>query len=423
MPRTIDPESLADLLAPGRRVYAPGVAGESPLLVAALRAAPEACRGVVFTGVWLPGINRIDYAGLHDEAKAEVYFVGPDQRPSFAAGRTAYFPLSYHAVYRRFEEAPGPDLALLHVSPPDAEGYCSLGLANDFTPAVLARAHRLLAHVNPAMPRTNAAATVAYEALDVVIEADGPLLTESPSATGSLSPGDAFEAIAGHLARLVRDGDTLQLGIGQVQSVLAAFRDRRDLAVHAGIVGDGLLTLATSGALADRPAAVTTGVAYGSEELYRFVADNPRVRFAPVGYTHDIGTLRAIPRLVAINSVIEVDLLGQANAESVDGRQISSAGGITDFLRGARLSPGGLPIVALQATARRGTVSRIVAELPAGTPVSVPRGDIGLVVTEYGVADLRGRSVDARAEALIAIAAPKFRDGLQEAWRDRRRRL
>lgn len=418
MPRSIRSQELPALLAPGLQLYAPGVTGESSVIVDALRAAPEASDGVTYTGVWLPGINRVDYASLHPEARAEAYFMGPDQRPSFEAGRTQYFPLSYYQIYRRFLEGPAPDMALLHLSSPDVDGRCSLGLANDFTPAILGRTPRLIAHINPAMPRTLGAAKVAYDDLEAVIEAETPLLTEPPdAATG----GGGFEAIARHLSGLVRDGDTLQVGIGRVQSVLAEFADRRDLLVHAGIVGDGVMALARAGALADRPGAVTTGVAYGSPELYRFAAEDGRVRFAPVGYTHDTATLRAIPRLVAINSVIEIDLLGQANAESVDGRQISSAGGITDFLRGARLSDGGLPIVALQATAKRGSVSRIVPQLPAGAPVSVPRGDIGLVVTEYGIADLRDKSVDGRAEALIGIAAPDFRAGLTEAWAERRR--
>jgi acyl-CoA hydrolase len=417
MPRSMSQAGLPAALEPNLRVYAPGATGESPVLTEALRAAPEASRGVTYTGVWLPGINHVDYASLHPEARAEAYFMGPDQRPSFEAGRTQYFPLSYYQIYRRFLEGPAPDLALLHLSSPDVDGRCSLGLANDFTPAILGRTPRLIAHINPAMPRTMGAAKIAYDDLEAVIEAEAPLPTEPPGA----ATAGGFEAIARHLSGLVRDGDILQVGIGRVQAVLAGFADRRDLLIHAGIIGDGVMALARAGALADRPGAVTTGVAYGSPELYRFAAEDGRVRFAPVGYTHDTATLRAIPRLVAINSVIEIDLLGQANAESVDGRQISSAGGITDFLRGARLSDGGLPIVALQATAKRGSVSRIVPQLPAGAPVSVPRGDIGLVVTEYGIADLRDKSVDGRAEALIGIAAPDFRDELAEAWAERRR--
>jgi acyl-CoA hydrolase len=181
-----------------------------------------------------------------------------------------------------------------------------------------------------------------------------------------------------------------------------------------------VLRLVEAGALADRDGAITAGVAWGSEALCRFVADNPRVRFAPVGETHAIGTLGAIERFVAINSVIEVDLLGQANAEMVRGRQVSSAGGITDFMRGARLSPGGLAIIALPSTTKGGTVSRIVAHLGEGSAVSVARADMQVVVTEHGIADLRDKPVDARAEALIAVAAPAFRDGLAAAWRERR---
>ncbi len=417
MPRTIAPAEVAGLLKPDLAIYAPGAAGESPLLVDAIRAAPDASADVRFIGVWIPGINRVDYAGLHPTARSTAFFVGPALRDSFAAGRIDYVPLSYHATYAYLRDHARIDLALLHVSLPDAEGRVSLGVANDFTPAIVNKAAIKVAHVNPSMPRTAGAATLSLADLDYVCEEACPL-------QGTQAKEDAvFSAIGEHVATLVEDGDTVEVGVGGVQGVVSRLGGKRNLTIHAGLISDAVLSLTEAGAIADRPGAITTGVAWGSERLYAFVAEDPRVRFAPVGWTHDVGTLRAIRRFIAVNAVIEVDLLGQANAEMIGGRQISSAGGITDFMRGARLSPGGLAVVALPAAARGGSVSRIVPCLEPGTAVSVARGDMDVVVTEFGVADLRTASVDRRADALISVAAPQFREDLRAAWHARRHRM
>lgn len=416
MPKPIAAADVPGLLRPGMTVYAPGLAGESPVLVAALRAAAEACAGVRFVGVWLPGINRVDYAGLHPQARATAFFVTRDMASSFAAGRIDFRPLSYFETFRYLRDLLPIDLAILHTAPPDAAGELSLGVANDFTPAILAKARREVAFVNRQMPCTRGA-RVPLAAVDWIVEADAPLPDD----------GDAddpvFDAIGGQVAGLIGDGDTLEVGVGRVQRVFGALAGIRDLRIHSGAITTPLLRLAAASGLAETQDAITAGVALGSEALYRFVRDDPHVRFAPVGWTHDIATLAAIPRFVAINSVIEVDLLGQANAEMIGGRQVGASGGLVDFMRGARASPGGRAIVALPATAKGGTVSKIVAALPTEGAVGVARGDMDKVVTEYGVADLREADVDARAQALIAIAAPAFRDELARAWADRRKRM
>lgn len=416
MPKSLAPSELPGLLRPGLCVYAPGLAGESALIVDALRSQPEASAGVRYLGVWLPGINRVDYAGLHPDARSTAFFVYPNLRDSFAGGRVDFLPLSYFSVYAYLRDRATIDIALLHVSPPGEDGLCSVGVANDFTAAILPKARVKVAHVNPCMPRTRGAATVAFDDLDYVIEENHPLLSDEPGSDPD------FDAIGRHIGDVLPDGATLEVGVGRVQNVFAAFTSKRNLKLHTGAITTPVLSLAEAGAIAERADAITTGVALGDDAFYDFVADNPIVRFAPVGWTHDIATLRAIERFVAINSVIEVDLLGQANAEMVGGRQVSSAGGITDFMRGARLSPGGFAVVALPSTARAGTVSRIVPTLADGSAISVARGDMELVVTEHGVADLRNTSIDARAEALIAVAAPQFRDGLSASWHERRKR-
>ncbi len=417
MPRWINADDLPGLLQPGMTVYAPGLAGESAVFVDALKAAPDAAAGVTFVGVWLPGYNRFDYASLHEDARAITVFVSPHLHDSFAAGRLRYRPLSYFETYRWLAGAEEIDLALLHVAPPDPDGAVSLGVAWDFTPAVMKRAKLRVAHVNPALPRTRGVARLHWDDLDCVVDTEGPVAGTSDR----VEP--AFAAIGRHLAPLIADGATLEVGVGRVQGVLDALRDHRDLAFHSGAITPPVQRLAEAGAIRGDRNAITAGIAWGDGGFYRFCGADPRVRFAPVGWTHDIGRLREIPTFIAINAVIEVDLLGQANAEMIDGRQVSSAGGITDFMRGARLSAGGFSVVALPASARGGAVSRIVPALPQGTAVSVARADMEIVVTEHGVADLRGLDVDARAKALIAVAAPPFRDDLARSWTERRRRM
>jgi acyl-CoA hydrolase len=418
MPASIAAEAWPALLRPGMTVYAPGCGGQSAVLLAALAAAPARAAGVTFTGVWIPGVNRFDFAGLDPAARSRLFFLAPEFRESFARGRADYLPIPYSAIYPLLERTP-IDLALLQVSPPDENGECSLGLAADFTPAVMHRAALRLAHVNPAMPHTAGAPKIALAALDYIVDATSPLLTYD---TGGL--GGAFEAIGRNIASLIEDGDTLQFGLGQVQgAVLRALADKRNLRIHSGMISDPVLDLIDAGALLPVPGAITTGVALGSAALYERAARDPRFRFAPVSFTHDIATLRAIPDFVAINSTIEIDLLSQANAEMMGGRQLSGAGGLVDFLRGARAAKNGRAILALQSTAKGGSVSRIVAQLDKGASVSIARGDVDIVVTEHGIADLRGRGIDQRAEALIAIAGPAFREELAAAWHAMRKTM
>lgn len=418
MPATIPAHAWPDLLRPGMTVYAPGCGGESPVLLEALRAKPACAASVTFTGVWIPGVNRFDFAALDETARARLFFLAPEFRESFAAGRADYLPIPYSAIYPLLERTK-IDIALLQVSAPDERGDCSLGIAADFTPAVMGHAKWRVAHVNPAMPRTTGAPTIPFAALDYIVEATSPLLTYD---TGGI--GGAFEAIGCNIASLIEDGDTLQFGLGQVQgAVLRALAAKRNLRIHSGMISDPVLGLLDAGAVENAVGAITTGVALGSPALYERAANDRRFRFARVAFTHDISTLRAIPNFVAINSTIEIDLLSQGNAEMMGGKQVSGAGGLVDFLRGARLAKNGRAIVALQSTAKGGTISRIVPQLDKGASVSIARGDAEIVVTENGVADLRGLGIDARAEALIEIAAPAFRDELTRGWRTMRKAM
>ncbi len=414
MPTSLDASRFYCALTPALEVYAPGCAGHSSLFERWLREAPECSAGVRYSGVHIPTVNRFVFADLHRDARQRGIFLSAELRAAWDDGRFDYLPISYSDTWRWLEQRAEFDLALLQVAPPDADGRCSLGVGCDFSSAAWPRAKRVFAHINPLMPSTNGP-SISLSDIDAAIESAEPLLTvDAPAADSSL------DALAVAVANIIDDGSTLQLGLGRLQSaLLRALRDRRRLRIHAGMVSDGLLELIDSGALDEARDAVTAGVAIGSAALYRRVAE--RVRFAPVGHTHAAGVLAAIPKLQAINSALQVDLLGQVNGETISGRQISGVGGLPDFLRGARASPGGRGIVALASCTSRGQ-SRIVAQLAPG-PVSVARVDADWVVTEHGAADLRERSVDARARALIAIAAPDQREPLERQWHALRRLL
>lgn len=408
MPRPLTSPGFADLVRASPEVYAPGCAGHSPLFERWLREAPEAASGATFTGVHIPTVNRFDFASLAPTTRFRGIFLSSERRAAWQDGRVLHLPLSYLDTWRWLETEARFDLALVQVAPPDAEGRCSLGIACDFTPAAWPRAACLVAHVNPAMPRTNGP-SIPWSRIDFAVESEAPLL-EAPDAR----PDPTLAAVASHVASLLDDGDTIQLGLGRLQAeVLRALAGHRRLRIHAGMVSDGLLGLAEAGALAETDA-VTCGVALGTAPLYRRVPE--LARFAPVGETHDLSRFARINRFIAINAALEVDLLGQVNGEVAGGRQISGVGGLADFARGARLAPGGRSIIALSATDASGA-SRIAACLGPG-PASLARIDADLVVTEHGVAALRHLDVDARARALVAIAAPGHREALERAWRE-----
>ncbi|WP_425253224.1 acetyl-CoA hydrolase/transferase family protein [Janthinobacterium sp. NFX145] len=414
MPTTLTPTLFHQLLRSGSRVYAPGCAGHSLLFQAWLQAHPAQAAGVTFSGVWIPGVNTFDFAGLGDACRAEGFFMSPQLRASYEAGRFDYLPMHYNALPAYLGQTGHFDLALVQVAPPDSDGNCSLGIAADFTPAALASGARIVAHINPRMPRTRGP-HIAWRDIAYAVEADHPLLTLEDEA-----PDPVLQALASQVVARIGDGSTLQFGLGKLQAaVLEMLGGHRGLRIHSGMVSTALCGLADSGALAapgPQGPPVTAGVALGSEALYRRVADPQLVRFAPVSHTHAAATLAGIERFISINSALNVDLLGQVNGETLNGRQVSGVGGMLDFVRGARESHQGLSILALPATARNGTLSRIVPILHG--LVSVPRTDVDCIVTEYGCADLRHLGVAGRARALIDIAAPAFREQLAAAWRN-----
>lgn len=415
MTRWIDPGAVPGLLRPGVRVFVQGLTGEPLALARALNARPAASDGVTYTGVWVPGINTIDYAGLASRAKSEVYFATPQVQSSLAAGKARLIPSYYSRIYADLAAGPAPDLALIQVAPPDDAGQCSLGISPDFVPALLDHdGVTIVAEINDRMPRCADGPAVALDRIAYAVTADHAL-PELPKAP--LKP--PLDTIAKLVAERVGDGACLQLGIGKLPAaIVATLTGKTGLSVHSGMIADGVLDLMEKGVIGGP---VTTGVAIGSRDFYRRIAERDDVAFRPVGHTHDVRVIAGRDAFTAINSVIEVDLYGQVNAETINGKPVSGAGGLPDFVRGAAMSRGGQAFYALAATAARGTVSRIVPRLKDGL-VTCPRADTDWVVTEHGAARLRGLDTDARARALIEIAAPKFRDGLRDAWRAMRTR-
>jgi acyl-CoA hydrolase len=410
-----DAARLADELRPGLNVYVQGAIGEPLALRAILSRIPEVLSGVSLTACLLPGMNEFDYAALNPDARLTTFLLPGGLRASFEAGRVEVRPLPYSQIAAAFAADAPFDLAIFQVTPPDAAGLCSFGPCADFPGLIWPRAGRRLAFVNPRLPRAPRGPAIPWAAIDVAIEADGPFITGADG-----EPGAELDRIASLVAALVPDGAAIQTGIGGAPAAaVGRLTDRRGLVVRSGMVTPGYQALAEAGAL-DPGADHVTGLALGPEAFMRWGAE--RFVFADATVTHGAAALAATPRLLALNSALEVDLFGQANLEWRGGRLASGLGGAPDFARAARRSDGGRAVLALPSTARGGTISRIVGRLAAPT-VSIPRDDTDLVVTEHGVADLRGTGLDPRARALIAIADPAHRPALAAAWEVLRRGL
>lgn len=410
-------------LHPGpARVFVAGCGGEPAGLVRVIGNAPDLARDITFVGVWIPGVNRTDWASLDQSARAETSFMSPDWRAGFEAGRLNFLPKDYVQSFEWLSRT-RVDFGFVIVSPPDPQGHVSLGVSPDFAPAILDRPDiPLCAIINPSMPEPKDGPKYSLSRFACIAEDSTPL-PELPRK--ALPP--AFAKIGEIIADLIGpEPACLQFGLGNVQqAVLEALAGRKregNLRIHSGMVSDPVLDLIAAGHIPDLPGQIVTGVALGSPALYELARTDRRFAFRPVSHTHDARILSSIDRFVAINSAIEVDLLGQANAEFLSGQQISATGGLLNFLRGADASAGGLPILALSSTASAGRVSRIVPKL-AGPVVSIGRTDTRFVVTEHGMADLTDLDLDGRADVLISIADPAHRSGLEEAWKAIRRGL
>ena len=350
-------------------------------------------------------------------------FTGPNVREAVNDGRADYVPVFLSEVPRLIDTGRLPvDVALIHVSPPDEHGFCSYGVGVECTKAAAEKAGAVVALVNRRMPRSLGDAFIHVSRLTHVVEVDRPVL-ELPRSEGV---SDVARAIGANVAELIEDGATLQMGIGEIpDAVLLFLGEKRDLGIHTEMFSDGVVGLFERGVITGNAKTLHRGkivasFVLGSKRTFDFLDNNPFVEFHPSDYVNDPFIIARNEKMVAINSALSVDLTGQVCAESMGPRIYSGFGGQVDFIRGAARSKGGRPIIALPSTARGGAVSRIVGVLEEGSGVVTTRADVHHVVTEHGIAHLFGKSLRERAQELIAIAEPAFREELRAAARRRK---
>jgi len=357
---------------------------------------------------------------LEGHLRNRCYFVGAPTRPLVQAGSADYIPVflsEVPALFRRDYQR--VDTVLIQASPPDKHGMCTLGVSVEATTAAIEKANKVIAHINPNMPRTHGDSFIPYDIFDMVYEEATPIYEPKPAVQT-----DVTKKIGKIISGLVEDGSCLQMGIGAIpDAALATMDQHKNLGIHTEMFSDGILDLLEKGAITNRlknkhPHKIVTSFAMGSRRLYDFVDDNPEVVFLDVAYTNNTHVIRQNPKVVAINSALQVDLSGQVCADSVGTKIYSGVGGQMDFIRGAALSEGGKAIIALPSTAKNDTISRITPTLLPGAGVVTTRAHVHYVVTEFGAANLYGKSLRERARALIDIAHPKFREQLERDARE-----
>jgi len=410
------PETAVQVIRSGNRVFIHGVAAAPQRLIQAMTDRASELRNVEIVHLHTEGKAPYAAPGLESSFRVNALFIGANVREAIGAGRGDFTPVFLSEVPALFRRGVlSIDVALVQVSPPDSHGYCSLGISVDVAVAAVQTARHVVAQVNPRMPRTHGDGLIHRSVFHAMVEVDEPLPENPPTA-----PGPVEIAIGRHVAGLIEDGATIQTGIGAIpDAVLAALTGHRRLGVHTEMFSDGLIDLVERGVVTGEEkriyrAKIVAGFVMGSRRLYDFVDDNPLIAMLDIAFINDTSIIRRNPRVCAINSAIEIDLTGQVCADSIGERLYSGVGGQMDFIRGASLSEGGKPIIALPSTTSKGE-SRIVATLKPGAGVVTTRAHVQFVVTEHGVADLYGKTLRARAAALIALAAPEHREALTEA--------
>jgi 4-hydroxybutyrate CoA-transferase len=405
----------------GDRVYYAGNAAIPQALVRALSERKDELTDVQLNHVLLVGTDPLSQPGMETSFRHNSLFVGPADRKAVNEGRGDYVPIFLHQIPRLFrEKIVSLDVAMIQCSPPDEHGFMSLGVETLASIAACQMADVVVAQVNEEMPRVLGDSFIHVNRVDAIVESSEPLPELQPKPAT-----DVEKAIAGHVIPLITPGSTVQMGIGGIpDSVWESMEGRLDLGIHTEMISDGGMRAIERGVVTGtrknmHPGKVVLTFALGSKQLYDFLDNNPLIEAHPVDYVNDPFTVSQNENMVAINSAIEVDLTGQVCSDSIGPYIYSGFGGQVDFIRGAAKSKGGRPIIALPSTAKGGAMSRIVAFLKEGAGVVTSRADVHYIVTEHGVANLFGKNLRERAEALIQIADPSFQDELERAAKER----
>lgn len=420
MTKNSTPQKAVQCIKSGDRVFIHSVAAAPQALIKAMTERAPELKNVEIVHLHTEGPAPYAAAELAESFHVNAFFVGANVRQALVEGHADYIPVFLSEVPALFRKGVLPlDVALLNVSPPDKHGFCTLGVSIDVARAAFETAKCVVAQINPQMPRTQGDALIHMNDIDFMVEVSEPLHeVQMPTLT------DADVAIGKHVANLIDDGATLQMGIGSIpNAVLAALGDHKDLGVHTEMFSDGVIPLVEKGVINGKkkvkhPGRMVAGFVMGTRKLYDFIDDNPQVLMLDIAYVNDTAVIRRNPKVTAVNSAIEVDLTGQVCADSIGMRQYSGVGGQMDFIRGASLSEGGKPIIALPSATSKGQ-SKIVPFLKQGAGVVTTRAHMHYIVTEFGVAHLYGKNLRQRAHELIKIAHPDHRETLEKAAHER----
>ena len=414
-------DEAVKVIKSGDRVVTSFACGEPQTLIEAMvHRAPE-IMDVEIDHMIAMGKCRYCDPAMEKHFRHRSFFLGPNSRQAINDGRGDFVPIFFHQIPWLYKKGILPvDVAMIQLSPPDPRGWCSLGICADYTIAAMEDAKYVLAEINEQYPRTNGVRPVHISELTYLVETSRPVI-ESPRAP----IGEVEKCIGENVASLVDDGSTLQMGIGSIpEAVASLLTHKKDLGVHTEMLGDWCKDLAEAGALTGQKKSmhrlkIVATFIQGTKALYDFVHENPLVEMMPVDYTNDPWVISRQHKMVSINSALQVDLQGQVCADSLGTRQYSGVGGQVDFIRGCAQCPEGKSIIALTSTAGDGKYSRIVPILEPGASVTTSRNDVHYVVTEYGIADLRFKTLRERGEALINVAHPNFREGLRREFYQR----
>lgn len=418
-------EEAVQVIKNGDRIFLTGNCSVPQALMKALVARARELENVEICHALTVGASDYVAPEMEGHIRANALFIGPNVRKAVQEGRADFTPVLLSEFTLLFKKGILPvDVAFIHLSPPDEHGFCSYGIETGLTKTPAEAARIIIAEVNPNMPRCLGDSFIHVSRIDYIVPVDYPLM-ELPMSTGE--PSEVVLRIAQYIAELIPDGATMQMGIGEIpDAVLRFLRHKKDLGVHTELFSDGVIDLVEAGVITNarktlHPGKIVAGFMLGTRRLYEWANDNPIIELHRTEYVNDPFVIAQNYQQVAINSAIEVDLTGQVCADSIGPKLYSGVGGQLDFIYGASRSEGGVPIIALPSTAtmKDGTVvSRIVPMLKPGAGVVTTRYHVHYVVTEYGVADLYGKTIRQRAQALIRIAHPDFRDELTRAAKE-----